>query len=147
MSQLHKPDERCESHEPARQTPTKPYKLARGKVAWQRFGKEYCLTGQYGSRPIFLCVRKGELMLRNSETDLLVPFHPEHEDAETIVDAINGRESQEKQEIVVYYDSDGEAHIHIDTPDEVKKWIEETGRTKEEIVWRGLVHGPVEDKE
>lgn len=52
-----------------------------GPLAWQEFGKgNWCLTGQYGMRPIVLSTsRKGELkLLKNG---LLVPFTPEHPDA------------------------------------------------------------------
>lgn len=53
--------------------------------AWQKFGKEWCLTGQHGHRPIVLAVRKGALTsLRNG---LLVPFDPEHPDAKCIASA------------------------------------------------------------
>jgi|SRR4051794_37174610 hypothetical protein len=53
-----------------------------GPLDWQRFGKEWCLTGQYGTRPIVLSVSgRGSLMLRNAERDLLVPFSPDHPDA------------------------------------------------------------------
>lgn len=61
----------------------------KGPVAWQKFGKEYCLTGQYGMRPIILSVSGGKLMLRDQETDRLIPFSPEHPDAKFIVQAYN----------------------------------------------------------
>ncbi len=75
-----------------------PHTLAEGRVAWQRFGKEYCLTGQYGSRPIFLSVTpKGRLMLRDAERDLLIPFDPSHPDAQRIVDCLNEHEALKTQ--------------------------------------------------
>ena len=61
----------------------------KGPVAWQKFGKEYCLTAQYGMRPIILSVGNGKLMLRDQATDRLIPLSPEHPDAKFIVDAYN----------------------------------------------------------
>jgi len=58
-----------------------------GPLRWQQFGKEWCLTGQYGMRPIVLCVRKGALALRDSKHDLLIPFDPNHPDAKLIESA------------------------------------------------------------
>ena len=60
-----------------------------GPVAWQRFGNEYCLTGQYGIRPIILSVGRKGLQLRDAKRDLLIPFDPSHEDARFIERAFN----------------------------------------------------------
>lgn len=54
-------------------------------VAWQKFGKDYYLTGQFGMRPIFLAATD----LRLLRDGLLVPFMPEHEHAKRIVDSWN----------------------------------------------------------
>jgi len=61
--------------------------FTKGPLAWQKFGNEWCLTGQYGMRPIVLSVnrRKGTLQLRDSERDLLIPFDPNHPDAKYLV--------------------------------------------------------------
>jgi hypothetical protein len=59
-------------------------------IAWQQFGGRWCLTGQYGMRPILLSANpKGELMLRNEVTDRLVSFHPEHPFAQKVVSSLN----------------------------------------------------------
>jgi len=66
-----------------------------GPVAWQKFGDEYYLTGQYGMRPIILSVgfvgkstRHKSLKLLSD--GLLVDFRPDHPDAKFIVQAWNG---------------------------------------------------------
>lgn len=57
-------------------------KATPGPVAWQKFGKEYCLTGQYGMRPIILSSsRKMGLCVRDPKLDLLNPLTPDHPDA------------------------------------------------------------------
>lgn len=61
-------------------------------VAWQKFGDEYALTGQFSMRPIFLSIGlrpKPQLKLLNMENMLLVPFTPEHPHAKRIVDGWN----------------------------------------------------------
>ena len=68
----------------ARTTPT-PW-------AWQKFGNEYCLTGQYGHRPIILSAGRKGLTSRDAVRDVLVPFDPKHPDAEFIVRAVNCHE-------------------------------------------------------
>lgn len=64
-------------------------------VAWQKFGDEYCLTGQFGTRPIFLSVglrpKPGLRLL--SERGLLIPFTPDHPHAKRIVDGWNKAEA------------------------------------------------------
>ena len=65
-----------------------------GPMAWQKFGQEYCLTGQHGMRPVVLSVRpinfsKAKLMLRDAKHDLLVDFTPDHPDAQLILAAYN----------------------------------------------------------
>lgn len=57
-------------------------KHTRGPWAWQKFGKEWCLTGQHGMRPIVLAVRKGGLT--SLVNGLLVPLDPNHPDARLI---------------------------------------------------------------
>lgn len=60
--------------------------FTKGSWAWQKFGKEYCLTGQYGHRPIILSATpKGQL--RTLDKGLLVPLSPEHPDADLIASA------------------------------------------------------------
>lgn len=64
-------------------------------VAWQKFGDEYALTGQFSMRPIFLSIGlrpKPQLKLLNMENMLLVPFDPEHPHAQRIVDGWNNTE-------------------------------------------------------
>jgi hypothetical protein len=61
-------------------------------VAWQKFGKEWCLTGQHGMRPIYLSVGgrpTRTLQLLNHETGLLVPFTPDHPHAQQIAHDLN----------------------------------------------------------
>lgn len=57
----------------------------KGPWAWQKFGSEWCLTGQHGMRPIVLATRK------NNPTSLvnglLVPLDPNHPDARLIAAA------------------------------------------------------------
>jgi hypothetical protein len=54
----------------------------KGPLAWQKFGDRWCLTGQYGMRPIvFSCGPRGDLMLRDAAKDRLIPFSPDHPDA------------------------------------------------------------------
>jgi len=56
-----------------------------GPWAWQKFGKEWCLTGQHSMRPIVLAVRGGRL---TSLVDgLLRPLDPFHPDAQLIASA------------------------------------------------------------
>lgn len=56
-----------------------------GPWAWQKFGKEWCLTGQHGMRPIVLAVRKrGLTSLVNG---LLVQFDPSLSDSALIAAA------------------------------------------------------------
>ena len=51
----------------------------KGPWAWQKFGTKWCLTGQYGMRPIVLATRKGG---PTSLVDgLLKPLDPAHPDA------------------------------------------------------------------
>lgn len=53
-----------------------------GPWDWQLFGDDWCLTGQYGRRPIiFSRDHKKGFRLRDAERDLLVPFTPAHPDA------------------------------------------------------------------
>ncbi len=57
-----------------------------GPLAWQKFGDEWCLTGQYGMRPIVLSVGKLDgkvrrLQLLDNDSGLLIPFDPKHPDA------------------------------------------------------------------
>ncbi len=60
-------------------------KFTKGPWAWQRFGKEYCLTAQHGMRAIVLATRKGG---PTSLVDgLLVPLDPNHPDARLIAAA------------------------------------------------------------
>ncbi len=51
----------------------------KGPLAWQKFGEHYCLTGQYGMRPIALSARGG-ISVRDAR-GLLVPLTPDHPDA------------------------------------------------------------------
>ena len=71
-----------------------------GPVKWQKFGGEYCLTGQYGIRPIILAtidveIHRGSghishISNRNQETDLLYPLDPNHPDSRFIEEAWQG---------------------------------------------------------
>lgn len=60
---------------------------------WQRFGQHWCLTGQYGMRPIILsCTTHGPDLKRGLkvlENGLLVPFRPDHPDMRRVVDCVN----------------------------------------------------------
>jgi hypothetical protein len=67
-------------------------KHTRGPLAWQRFGNEWCLTGQYGMRPIVLSVGMKPCGLRNLTNGLLVKFDPEHPDSRRIQDCMNACE-------------------------------------------------------
>lgn len=59
-----------------------------GPLAWQKMGSRWCLTGQYGMRPIILSANpKGELMLRDAAKDRLIPFDPSHPDARLLASA------------------------------------------------------------
>lgn len=60
---------------------------------WQKFGRNWCLTGQWGMRPIILScnthgpeAKRGLTVLENG---LLVPFRPDHPDMQRIVDCVN----------------------------------------------------------
>lgn len=68
------------------------HQFKNGRVAWQKFGDNWALTGQYGMRPIILSVSRGKLMLRDQKIDRLIPFDPEHPDAVEIVEAINAHQ-------------------------------------------------------
>ena len=58
-------------------------------VAWQKFGKDWCLTGQHGMRPIYLSAgRSGCLQLLDSR-NILIPFDPAHPHAQFIETAVN----------------------------------------------------------
>lgn len=57
-----------------------------GPWAWQRFGKEWCLVGQWGMRPIVLSVMR-KVGLTSLVDGLLVPLNPEHPDARLIAAA------------------------------------------------------------
>ncbi|MTI83472.1 MAG: hypothetical protein FH756_06090 [Firmicutes bacterium] len=70
-----------------------------GPVAWQRFGGEYYLTGQYGMRPIILATtdvkiagnaKMTTLSNRDAEKDLLIPLNPNHPDSFFIQQAWQG---------------------------------------------------------
>ena len=65
-------------------------KYTPGPLAWQKFGDDWCLTGQYGTRPIVLSVggRPRQLRLRDAEHDLLIPFDPAHPDARLLAAAV-----------------------------------------------------------
>lgn len=74
-------------------------------VTWQKFGDDYCLTGQFGRRPIFLSVgRKSYLDISTGkgvapglrlldEKGLLIPFTPDHPHAQRIVDGWNNADA------------------------------------------------------
>jgi hypothetical protein len=64
----------------------------KGPLAWQRFGLEWCLTGQYGHRPIVLSVGGKPRTLKNLTDGLLVKFDPSHPDSRRIVDCFNACE-------------------------------------------------------
>ena len=53
-----------------------------GPWAFQKVGKEYCLTGQHCMRPIVLANRKGNLT--SLVNGFLVPLDPTHPDAKLI---------------------------------------------------------------
>ena len=75
------------------ETPTREeLGIAPGKeVAWQLFGHQWCLTGQWGHRPIFMAPHTGPNgNIRVLETGLLVALTPDHPFARFIVDACNG---------------------------------------------------------
>lgn len=62
----------------------------RGPVAWQKFGVEYCLAGQYGMRPIILSTSpRGELRSLCSKTGLLIRSSPNHPDMQRIAAGYN----------------------------------------------------------
>lgn len=60
----------------------------KGPVAWQKFGNEYCLTVQHGSRRVILSAspRGGMTCLVDG---MLKPLDPNHPDMELIVEAFN----------------------------------------------------------
>lgn len=51
----------------------------KGPWAWQKFGDDWNLTGQWGMRPIILATLKGKIT--SLREGLLVPFDPQHPDA------------------------------------------------------------------
>lgn len=57
-----------------------------GPVAWQQFGKEWAITGQYRDRPIFLIFKSAKVL---GSHGLLRAFDPELDCPQFIVDAIN----------------------------------------------------------
>jgi hypothetical protein len=59
----------------------------KGKWAWQRFGKNYYLTGQYGNRPIILSLVARGLSNLLVDECLLVPLRPDHPDSVFIAEA------------------------------------------------------------
>lgn len=64
----------------AKQTP--------GPWAWQKFGAEWCLTGQHGMRPIVLSVSgRSKAALTSLVEGRLVPLDPQHPDARLIAAA------------------------------------------------------------
>lgn len=56
-------------------------KATPGPVAWQKFGNEYYLTGQYGMRPIILGSRHKKGITVLDKQGLLVQLTPDHPDA------------------------------------------------------------------
>jgi hypothetical protein len=90
-------------------------------VAWQKFGDEYALTGQFSMRPIFLSIGlrpKPQLKLLNMENMLLVPFNPEHPHAQRIVDGWNNTEKYKALKEVAekcLEDWDGAGYLKIAT--------------------------------
>lgn len=61
-----------------------------GPVKWQKFGKTYYLTGQYGMRPIIFATTRVEkegyadeihISNRDAKRDILIPLSPEHPDS------------------------------------------------------------------
>ena len=55
---------------------------------WQKFGKEYFLTSQTKFRPIVLSGKKMTSLVNG----LLVPFNPDHPDANFLEHAVNSYE-------------------------------------------------------
>jgi len=64
-----------------------------GPVKWQKFGKQYYLTGQYGMRPIIFATvpieKEGymdeiHISNRDAERDLLIPLDPDHPDSKFV---------------------------------------------------------------
>jgi hypothetical protein len=57
-------------------------------VAWQKFGNQYMLTGQYADRPIYF---RGEV--HDADMCLLVEPTPDHPDCAFITQAANARDT------------------------------------------------------
>lgn len=104
-------------------------------VAWQKFGDEYNLTGQFGMRPIFLSVGlrpKPGLRLLNIERGLLVPFTPDHPHAQRIVDGWNNADRLKEFERVsalILEDVKAANYIQRSTLDQLKTLCEPTVAT------------------
>jgi hypothetical protein len=63
-----------------------------GPVKWQKFGKQYYLTGQYGMRPvIFATIEESykftHISNRDAESNLLIPLNPNHPDSRFVEEA------------------------------------------------------------
>ncbi len=74
-------------------------KATPGPVKWQRFGKQFHLTGQYGLRPIIFStvevekegyVPETHISNRDAKRDLLIPLDPNHPDSKFIEEAWAG---------------------------------------------------------
>ena len=72
-------------------------KVTKGPVKWQKFGKEYYLTGQYGLRPIILGTvpidigtEYSPVSISNLVDGLLKPVMPDHPDSFFIQEAWQG---------------------------------------------------------
>lgn len=66
--------------------------LLDGRVDWQKFGKDWAITGQYGVRPIFFIAPEKSMRLLN-EHGILIPFDPDHPVARGIVRACNAHDA------------------------------------------------------
>jgi len=71
-------------------------KATPGPLKWQKFGKQYYLTGQYGMRPIIFATVTAEIegvckdihiSNRDAERDLLIPLNPNHPDSKFVEEA------------------------------------------------------------
>ena len=71
-------------------------KATPGPLKWQKFGKQYYLTGQYGMRPIIFATVTAEIKgvcksthisNRDAESDLLIPLNPNHPDSKFVEEA------------------------------------------------------------
>lgn len=65
-------------------------RMPSGPVEWQKFGREWAITGQYRDRPIYLAFTKGKVL---GERGILHDFIPQEDFPRFIIRALNSHDA------------------------------------------------------